>query len=104
MGLGASGTNCKGFVIFPNQKGRLRPQITDGAARAASWLIPTTEVVGMGFLFGFQGGGFLIRVFLYPKTPHWEKKSPRYGVGARKIPLYKSGLGAGGGISYVKLA
>jgi len=46
----------------------------------------------------------LIRVFLYPKTPYWEKKSPRYGVGARKIPLYKSGLGAGGGISYVKLA
>ena len=59
---------------------------------------------GVYRMLTFQGGGFLIRVFLYPKTPHWEKKSPRYGMGARKIPLYKSGLGAGGGISYVKLA
>ena len=97
MGLGASGTNCKGFVIFPNLKGRLRPQLADGAARAASWPIPTTEVAGMGFLFGFQGGGFLIRVFLYPKMPHWEKKSPRYGVGAGKIKCINNVVGGGAG-------
>lgn len=35
----------------------------------------------------------MIRVFLYPKTPYWEKKSPRYGVGARKIPLCKFDIG-----------
>lgn len=69
-GIGALGAICKGFVIFPKPKGRLRPQLANGAARAASCLIPTTEVAGMGFLFGFQGGGFLIRVFLYPKTSH----------------------------------